>query len=278
MTPLHLPRSARAFTAAQTTDAYAAPDWFPERHPPSPPIVLGGSPSRKMWACGYCHLPDGSGRPENAALAGLSAAYIRGELQDFREGERKGADPDWSPSHRMAALAAQMTDAEIAASADYFASMPYRGHLRVKEAAQVSGVIAKDYLLRLAPGPGEPLGSRIVEVPASLERFERRDPTLIYTAYAPVGSLARGAALAASGTAGLHTPCAACHGAGLRGGAGAVGPPLAGRSPSYLFRQLYAFQTGARAGDGAPPMRQVTAGLGQADMIALAAHAASLRP
>jgi cytochrome c553 len=58
----------------------------------------------------------------------------------------------------------------------------------------------------------------------------------------------------------------------------AVGPPLAGRSPSYLFRQLYAFRIGARGGPQAAAMQQVAAKLSQADMIALAAYAASLRP
>jgi cytochrome c553 len=278
-TPLHVPGSRRAFTRAEVDDPYAPPDWFPERHPPAPAIVLAGSRPGKAWACGYCHLPDGSGRPENATLAGLSVSYIRNQLVAFRTGERKGALPDWSPSHRMATVTGQMTEAEIGATADYFASIPYRGHVRVKETARISGVVGEGYLLRLAPGPGEPLGARIVEGPTSIDRFELRDPTVSYTALVSPGSLARGAALARSGTPGLATPCAACHGVGLRGGrVGAVGPALAGRSPTYLFRELYAFQTGARAGDAAEPMRQATAGLSQGDLIALAAHAASLRP
>ena len=40
--------------------------------------------------------------------------------------------------------------------------------------------------------------------------------------------------------------CATCHGQGLKG-LGNV-PPLAGRSPTYTVRQLYDFQSGARAG------------------------------
>lgn len=275
--PLHVPGSTRAFTQAQTQDLYAAPDWFPDRHPPAPAIVLVGRRG-SMRPCGYCHLPDGSGRPENATLAGLPAAYIRDQIAAFRSGARKGADPSWSPIHQMADVAAEATEAEVAATADYFASIPYRGHVRVAESARIPGVLGKAFILRAVPGLGEPLGLRIVEGPSTFERFELRDPTLVYTAYVPPGSLTRGAILARTGADGLTTPCRTCHGAGLRGAAAAVGPPLAGRSPSYLFRQLYAFQSGGRAGPQAAAMRQVTAKLSQADMIALAAYAASLPP
>jgi cytochrome c553 len=274
---LHLPGTTRTFTEAQAQDPYAPPDWFPERHPPAPAIVLAGRRG-SMRPCGYCHLPDGSGRPENATLAGLPAAYIRDQMAAFRSGARKGANPDWSPSHGMAEIAVRASDAEVGVVADYFASIPYRGHVRVAESARIPGARAEGFMLRAVAGPGEPLAMRIVEGPSSFERFELRDPTLVYTAYVPPGSLARGAVLARSGTGGLTAPCATCHGPGLRGGAGVVGPPLAGRSPSYLFRQLYAFRTGARAGAEAAPMSQVTARLGQSDMIALAAYAASLRP
>ncbi len=55
--------------------------------------------------------------------------------------------------------------------------------------------------------------------------------------------------LAATGDNGRTQPCAGCHGADLRSGPQLEGPPLAGRFASYLFRQLYGFQSGARAGD-----------------------------
>lgn len=53
---------------------------------------------------------------------------------------------------------------------------------------------------------------------------------------------------------------------------------LAGRSPSYLVRQLYDFQRGLRVGPDSHPMRPVVARLSVTDMIALAAPAASLPP
>lgn len=55
-------------------------------------------------------------------------------------------------------------------------------------------------------------------------------------------------------------------------------PGIAGRSPSYLVRQLYDFQQGKRAGLVAAPMVTVVSKLDEDDMIALAAYAASLEP
>ncbi len=55
-------------------------------------------------------------------------------------------------------------------------------------------------------------------------------------------------------------------------------PGIAGRSPSYLVRQLYDMQHGARAGVGSKMMPSVVAELKEDDIVALAAYAASLRP
>jgi cytochrome c553 len=55
-------------------------------------------------------------------------------------------------------------------------------------------------------------------------------------------------------------------------------PPIAGRSPSYLLRQLFAFRTGTRASAAGAPMRDLAAKLDLDDMIAAAAYAATLAP
>ena len=273
---LHLPGTKASFTKAGVHNVYAVADWFPDTHPKPPPVVLNGR-SGVVAACGYCHLPDGSGRPENAGLSGLPADYIRRQVAAFRDGTRKGAAPDYVPSILMARVAAAATDQEVAAAADYFAGIPARRHFKVVEADQITGSEAKAFLLRAVPGAGEPLGDRIVEGPSDFERFEIRDPSLIYTAYVPKGSLKRGEALARSG-AGVTLACSTCHGQGLKGGASMAGPPLAGRSPSYIFRQLYGFSIGTRSGEASEPMRGVVAKLDQTDMIALAAYAGSLTP
>jgi cytochrome c553 len=55
-------------------------------------------------------------------------------------------------------------------------------------------------------------------------------------------------------------------------------PPLAGRSASYLARQLYDFQRETRIGRSAALMRVVVANLTEQDMVAITAYLASLPP
>ena len=55
-------------------------------------------------------------------------------------------------------------------------------------------------------------------------------------------------------------------------------PPIAGRSPSYLLRQLLAFRNGARTGEAAAQMAPSVEKLELDDMIALAAYVGSLYP
>jgi cytochrome c553 len=80
--PRHLPGSHQSFTTRQIDDLYQVADWHPDQHPPLPQIVAKGR-RPELFACAYCHLPDGLGRPENAALAGLSEAYIVEQLTEF---------------------------------------------------------------------------------------------------------------------------------------------------------------------------------------------------
>ena len=55
-------------------------------------------------------------------------------------------------------------------------------------------------------------------------------------------------------------------------------PGIAGRSPSYLVRQIYDFQQHARTGSGAALMAPVVEKLSHDDMISLAAYVSSLTP
>ncbi len=75
---------------------------------------------------------------------------------------------------------------------------------------------------------------------------------------------------------GRTTQCAVCHGADLKG-MGPV-PGLAGRSPSYLARQLYDMQQRARKGVWTELMMPVVANLTSDDLIAIGAYTASLAP
>jgi cytochrome c553 len=95
----------------------------------------------------------------------------------------------------------------------------------------------------------------------------------------PPGSIKKGEALVVNGvTAAGHkiTACAVCHGSDLRG-LGPV-PTIAGRSPSYVARQLYDMQHGNRNGAWTPLMAAVVAQLGPEDLLTAAAYLASLKP
>jgi cytochrome c553 len=166
----------------------------------------------------------------------------------------------------------------VKVAAAYFSKLTYRPWIRVIEAETVPKTEVIFGTL-WAPAPGtetETLGHRIVEIPENLERTELRDPRSGFVAYVPVGSLAQGENLATTGGDGKTIPCAACHGPGLKG-LGAV-PPIAGRSTSYIVRQIYDIQSGARAGSASPLMQPVVAQLRTEDMIAIAAYVASLAP
>ena len=261
------------YSPAALGDRFHAVDWRPSSHPPMPAAVRDGH-APDVAACGFCHLPGGQGRPENAALAGLPAAYIVQQVADFRSGARGGVHPDWAPTALMIKSASGADPAAVADAAAYFSKLTFTSRVKVVEAAMLPEPTAAAGVYKFGPGRAA-LGQRIIEGPTDFDRFEKRDDRVGFVAYVPVGAIARGRALAASGDGGRTQPCAACHGETLRGG---LGPPLAGRSPTYLFRQLLGFRSGARGGADSLPMQAVTAKLDEADMIDLAAYAASLRP
>ena len=75
---------------------------------------------------------------------------------------------------------------------------------------------------------------------------------------------------------GKTTPCITCHGPDLMGVADI--PPIAGRSPSYMVRQLWDMQQGTRNSEAAQLMRLVLTNLTQEDMVAIAAYVSSRVP
>jgi len=275
--PLSVAGSKLHFTAADLARASITSDWFPLEHAKLPAVVAANRSAKKI-ACGYCHLPDGSGRPENAKIAGLPSGYIMAQVRSIHTQERQPAKPGWTPSTLMKDAIADLSDQEIAEAADYFSRQTAQSYEKVLERESVPrhGVSCGIYI----PAEGKPtrLHQAILEMPIDVERFERRDPHTRYIAYAPKGSIERGRTLAGGGDNGRTQPCAGCHGADLRSGPQLEGPPLAGRFASYLFRQLYGFKSGARGGGAAQPKQSVVAKLTQADMIDLAAYAASLNP
>lgn len=274
--PLQLPGSSQHFTTRQIADLYAVPDWYPQSHPPMPPIVAVGHKPAVM-ACGYCHLPDGQGRPENAPLAGLTGAYIAEQITEFRTGQRLSVGPVGAPLAGMLSVARNLDANDTAAAADYFSKLRYHKWIRVIEARQVPRTHVVGGMYQTIPGAGsEPLGDRIIEVPENTERTELRDARSGFIAYVPRGSLTRGAELVRHGANGRTIRCAICHGADLRGLASV--PPIAGRSPSYLMRQLYDIKYAARTGLWTALMREPLAKLSNSDLVAIVAYVASLPP
>jgi len=274
--PHHIAGSTVALTRAQTQDLFDVPDWRPDRHPPAPGIVMHGR-RPGAYACGFCHLPNGTGIPENASLAGLPEGYILKQIVGYRSGARGTARPEMVSHIGMTGIAKAITDDEAKAAAHYYASLKPRTWIKVIETVTVPRTIVKAYTLVRDPAGGtEPIGDRIIEIPADEARSELRDDASGYLAYVPPGSIARGRALAATGGGGRTLACAACHGSALRG-QGDV-PSIAGRSPSNLVRQLYDIQYGKRTGNAVAPMVPVVAGLTAGDRVALVAYLTSLKP
>jgi len=84
------------------------------------------------------------------------------------------------------------------------------------------------------------------------------------------------AALVTTGGNGRTVACGICHGADLRG-IGPV-PHIAGRSPSYLVRQMYDMQVGARRGEWSSLMKPVVDKLTDEDYVSIAAYVSSRTP
>ena len=268
--------STLRFTQQQVSNSYGPADWFPQDHPPMPEVVAKGKPNVAR-ACGLCHLPDGRGRPENAPVQGLPRDYVVQQLRDFQQGLRRSADPRKANTGEMENIAKAMTEQEIQEVARYFSSIEVPKYIRVVETETVPAYrIQGEIYFPLGDGRTEPIGVRIMEMPEDVAQTRMRNPRSGFIAYAPVGSVARGAALATTGGAGRTVTCSVCHGEGLKG-LGPV-PNLAGRSPSYLARQMYDIKLGTRKGAMAALMVPVVANLTDSDIVDLIAYVSSLEP
>ena len=185
----------------------------------------------------------------------------------------------------MAGLAKTMTDDEMKVAAVWL-RIDQMDHL---DPSDRNGTGAKDTNPRKSISSDrkgakiEPIAGRIIEVPEDEEQSEGlRNPRSGFIAYVPMGSLKRGESLVTTGSAftadgkivpGETLACAICHGPDLMGLTDS--PGIAGRSPSYLVRQLYDIQHGTRKGKLAPLMQPVVARLTPDDMVAIAAYVTS---
>ncbi len=271
-----LPGSALEFTQAQINNPFGPADWYPGDHPKMPKIVADGR-KPEIWACSLCHYPNGKGRPENAGVSGLPVSYFIDQMHDFRSGLRKSADARKKNTNLMIEYAKAMTDDEIQAAAVYFAAMKWTPWIKVVETETVPQTrLSVGMFLPLEGSAKEPLGQRIIEMPEHPDATEvLRDPQSDFIAYVPFGSIKKGEELVTGG-AGKTVPCGVCHAADLKG-LGPV-PGIAGRSPSYLVRQLYDMQQNTRHGEWTALMKPVVSSLSEEDMLNIAAYVSSRQP
>jgi cytochrome c553 len=287
--PRRLDGSGATYSLVDIRDGQNVIDWFPGDHPPMPNVVAHGPVrlGKATRGCASCHLPTGKGRPENAAPAGLPATYFIRQIQDFRNGLRHTADPRKPNTNTMIDLAKAMTDDEVKAAAEYFGSIKWTPWIRVVETNMVPKTrIAGNLFLAANHKKAEPIAGRIIEVPENEEQAETyRNPHSGFVAYVPVGSIRKGKDLVTTGgmkiignqiVQGKTTACGTCHGLDLMGVADV--PPIAGRSPSYIVRQIWDMQQGTRNGASAQLMKMVVANLTEEDLVAIAAYVSSLVP
>ncbi len=278
--PKMLPGSTKSYTQAQIDDLKNAVDWFPNEHAPMPKVVSSGGDG-PVLACAVCHLASGMGHPESSSLAGLTPAYMEEQIADLKSGARRNpimvdGKPQNNASQFMVGVAQGLSDADSKAAAEWFAALkPIPDWVKVVEAARVPKSYISGGYMRVAwpGGPMEAIGNRIIELPKDEGRQLLRDPHFGTTAYVPPGSIKAGEALVTTGAGGKSTPCAICHGPDLKGLADV--PDIAGRSPTYLFRQLWTFKDGSRGGVSAALMKGVVANLSERDMVSIAAYLAS---
>ena len=83
-------------------------------------LALKGDWSNGLPACSQCHGPDGLGVGASfPQLAGQSAAYLKAQITAWKTGARKG-----EPLGLMQGVASKLSDAQVSAVTDFYASLP----------------------------------------------------------------------------------------------------------------------------------------------------------
>ena len=101
---------------------YAYLPRLPAYHPPpegtTPRIVMYGAPLRGIAPCGSCHGALDN-KPGSPWLEGLSATYMKAQLEAFAAGTRRN-----DISQQMRNIARKLTAEEIQQASDYYAAQP----------------------------------------------------------------------------------------------------------------------------------------------------------
>lgn len=80
------------------------------------PVAIATQGSSTLPACASCHGMDGGGQASFPRLAGMNAAYLLKQMQDFASDSRTNAV--------MQPIAKTLSPADRAAMADYYAALP----------------------------------------------------------------------------------------------------------------------------------------------------------
>ena len=261
------------FTRRQISDGFDPPDWFPKDHAPMPRIVSNGREPH-VRACTLCHLTSGIGHAESAPVSGLPIKYFIRQIVAFRDGDRVNIR-----APNMIELAHDMTDKEMRDAANYYARIPRAQwkSVRVVETsrAPANSIFPSGKRMFEKGANTIPVDPMTIYEVAENYQVELRNPRVGFAAYVPSGSLAKGRVVSL-GNKGALRSCASCHGNDLRGREDV--PRLAGRSPSYLVRQLADMKYGHRKGKALGDMKDIAPKLSDADIVNVAAYLASRNP
>jgi cytochrome c553 len=108
-------RNVAAFYASKKAKDGAAKS--PELVAAGEKIYRGGISKKSVPACAGCHSPNGAGLPvQYPRLAGQHSDYTKSQLIAFRQGDRTN-------NAQMSSIAANLSDKEIEALADYIAGL-----------------------------------------------------------------------------------------------------------------------------------------------------------
>ena len=158
-----VPGSAVSMARSEININNGPPDWHPDAHPRMPDVVATGG-GEGVVACGYCHLPNGQGKPENAGVAGQPYEYIVQQMTDWRNGLRKTGEPRMGPPSFMERIGLAATDAEARVAAEYFSSIDFKPWVRVVETDTVPRTRFAGWIHEVIEGgETEPIGIRVVK-------------------------------------------------------------------------------------------------------------------
>lgn len=122
LSPVQMQAVARYY-AEQRPPTAAPPVQVEQRSSRGRILVNSGDNGLMLQACANCHGPDGIGEPPlYPYLAGQNATYLANALQAWKVGSRKT-----DTSQQMPIIARQLSNEDIAAVANYFASLPAPG-------------------------------------------------------------------------------------------------------------------------------------------------------